>query len=700
MHDVCPIDFETRSGADIKRGLWSYFNDSEADLLCLGYRLPGKDVECWVAGEDMNPFELFQHIRNGGLCTAWNAPFELQAWAALGVRKYGWPSLLLESIRCTMAEAAAMNLPQSLDKCGEALGLPADKQKSQTGRNLIRKLCLPQKITTNQQRRWLTLDSHPELHEKLATYCKQDVVAEESISRKLRRLTEYEMRVWRLTHVVNMRGVPVALDEVANIHQVVIDEVDQLNKELRRITRRDVLAATNRAALLKWVNRHPEMQGYDPIFFEDESDVVEDHHGDYLPDLTKDTVGKVLERDQLPPDVRRVLEIRRQVAMTSVAKYPKLLRAATADGRLQSLLSYHGAGTGRWASRGGINFQNLTRPTLNKLDLTTAHEALGSLSHASCSLLFDDRLMEAASSCLRGVIKAPDGYEFIDADFSSIETRVAAWIAGQEDKLVMFADKLDEYRVFASSMYGVPYDEVTPLQRQTCKPIILGGVFGLGAKGLLDYVQGYGVTMDLEQATASIKALRAEYDRVKVCWYACGNAAIEAVREPGKWVAAGERLRLIVHKGFLWLSLPSGRVICWASPRVRLMEAPWTERVSVGYDEGGAELFEDRPAMRDVVVVNSVEQFTRQWRSHKLIGSSIFQSAVQGTARDVLVNGLFNAEDAGYRTVLLVHDEILSLMPKGVGSPEELGRLMCTPASWMAGLPLAAEGWRGIRYQK
>lgn len=692
-------DFETKSGADIKLGLARYFADPEADVLCLGYELPDGTKGLWVAGEDPNPFELLAHVRAGGRIRGWNVGFEWHAWNLICVPKYGWPPLPIEQCVDTMAEAQAMNLPAALEKCGVALGLPADRQKGHEGKLLIRKLCVPQKPTKNQPLRWLTPVTHPELHEKLRAYCTQDVVAEKAIERKLRRLSVFEQLIWVLTAKINQRGIPVAIDEVANIHDVLTEEKDQLNKELRRITSRQVSAATNRGAMLTWINARPEMQAYDPVFFEDEEDSG-DESPEYLLNLKKDTVVKVLQR-QLPADVRRVLEIRQQVCQTSTAKFPKLLKIAADDDTLKNMFVYHGAGPGRWASRGGWNAQNLTRPTLSKAGIAVALESLGYDSWDTCSFLWDDQLMEAGVNCLRGVIKAPEGYEFIDADYSSVENRVASWIAGQTDKLEMFEAGLDEYKTFASkTFYQIPYDEVTSFQRQDMKPVILGGIFGLGGPGLVDYAEKMGVTMTLETATAAIKALRSDYHRVRSCWYACQDAAISAIETPGQWFPAGDKLRFVVHNNFLWMKLPSGRPICWARPIVKMMECPWFDDVSVGYDEEGDEIFEKRQAWRKGVSVESVDTFTRQWCRHQLIGSSMFQSGVQATARDILAQGLVNVEDAGYSVVFMAHDELMAVELKGTRDPEEFGRLMCRPAPWFADLPLAFEAWAGARFRK
>ena len=699
------LDFETKSSVDIKNGIDNYSRSPDCEVLTMSYRGAAGEMRRWNPTMPA-PQELLDYVRAGGGIRGWNAGgFEHLIWNNVCVPKYGWPPLPIEQIWDTMIEAAAMNLPQSLERCGEALHLPAEKLKSKRGKALIRKLCVPQKVTKNQPHVWLTRDLEPGLFAELEVYCDDDVVAEEAIAKKLRPLSEFERGIWILTQKINARGVPVALDEVENICEIVRLETDRLNAELREITKRHgmkmVPKATSRAQMLRWFQEHPALSGLDPIYFEaDEDEEVEDPDP-FLANMRGETVDKVLLRQDLPDDVRRVLQIRRLCAQSSTAKYPKILKIVSHDDTLKGLHSYHGASTGRWASRGAWNAQNIPRGKLSKQDISSAADILGKCPHDIASMMFGDQLMDAAVSCLRGIIKAPEGYEFVDADYSSVENRVASWLAGQQDKLDMFAAGLDEYKVFASNrLFKCDYDEVTPDQRQKTKPVILGGIFGLGAAGLIDYAEKYGVKMTAAESRENIKALREEYDKVQACWYACGDAALEAVRNPGQWQQVGDKLSLIVHRNALWMKLPSGRLICWMRPRVENLMAPWKEKKVVGYDVLDQPIVEEVDVYKDVVTVEQVDSYTRNWKRDKLIGSSIFQSATQATARDILAQGLVNVESAGYAVVLMVHDELMALVKKGFGSVEEFGQLMIKRAHWFTDLPLAFEGFKTPRFKK
>lgn len=726
VDDIASLDFESRSKVNLKtEGAWRYSRCPSTEVLTASFRLPGMAAVVhshrgpylnapWSNADQLQA--LLDHVRRGGKIRGWNVMFEFLIWNHVCMPKYGWPELKLEQLVDTMACAAAHNLPQSLEKCGEALGIPEEKLKSKRGKYLIQRLCCEQKATKKQPARFIEDEG---LFGELVGYCDQDVIAEETIAKKLRPLTDYQQRAWILTQRINLRGVPLARLETVRFVQVIETEKERLNRELRALTGRAVTAATKRDDLLRWCNT--QMPKPDLALFEPEEDEeldplaaallrVEQWGAENVPaigDLKKKTVEQVLQRDDLPAGVRRALEIRAAVTQTSTAKFAKMLKVVADDSTLKNLYVWHGAGTGRWASRGGVNAQNFARPVLKELDIEVAFALIemgtdvGLTPHARFHLMFGDDTMDAAKSCLRGVLAAPEGYDLIDADYSSIENRMAAFIAGQWDKLELFAKGLDEYKTFASTtLFKIPYEAVTKDQRQFTKPVILGGIFGLGAKGLVAYAEQYGVSMSLEEAEAAVKGFRQAYRQVRDCWYDCGDASIAAVRNPGMWIEINERLSMICHRNFLWLKLPSGRLICWSRPKIEMKQAPWMEKFWIGYDADGQDVYGERPAWKEVVTVESIDTKTRIYKRHPLIGSSIFQSSVQGAAADVLTEGTFHTEEVGYSTVMLTHDENTALVPEGWGDPDEFGQLLCTPKPWRLELPLSYEAYRAKRFRK
>jgi DNA polymerase len=634
------IDFETRSYIDlVDQGLDIYANDPTTEVLCIAYGSNPNNVRVIDSVFTQN-FPLLDHVRNGGKIQAWNAMFEYAIWNCICVPKYGWPELKLEQCIDSMAIAASNNIPQSL---GDAsIFMDAAHQKDTRGRYLIQKLCKPNRKGV--------FENDPELLAELFEYCAADVRAEMAIGSVLRPLTASEQEIWTLTQRINLRGVPVDPNELHNAVLAVVRAQDAIDNECVSLTG---CKPSERAKLLEWINKripHAPMA-----------------------DLTAETVSKMLQCNIFPV-IKRVLELRQEGSQTSVAKYAKMMEIQR-EGKIRNTLVYHGASTGRWASRGGLNLQNIARPTLEDAAIEMAIPSVFNQGVGSMSEL---------SSLVRSAIKAPDGKTFVDVDLSSIENRVGVYLAGQKDKVELFRKGLDEYKVFASeSLYRVPYEEVTKDQRQVSKSAVLGCLFGQGAKGLVKYAEGMGVTLSEGQAKGAVDNYRASYALVKALWAKCENAAISAVENPGNPFRAGDKLVLKVAKNALWMQLPSGRLICWQRPELELLTTPW----------GSQKLG---------VTVHSQNTFTRQWSRNALIGSSIFQSAVQGTARDFLADATLNITKAGYEVINLIHDEVLLLVDESGSDTalEDVIKIMTTPPTWASDFPLAAEGWVGKRYRK
>ena len=637
---IYSIDFETRSFANLPDvGLDKYANCLSTEVLCIAYGSNPNNVRVIDSVFTQN-FPLLDHVRNGGKIQAWNAMFEYAIWNCVCVPKYGWPPLRLEQCIDSMAIAAANNIPQSLDEAGNFMD--SEHKKDAIGARLIQKLCKPNKKGV--------FENDPDLLQQLHEYCAQDVRTEMDIVRSLRALSSEEQAVWELTQRINLRGVPVDPRELQNAVKAVGEAQVSIDDECVALTG---FKPSERAKLLGWVNKM----------------MIEP-----LPDLTAETVEKTLKLEHLFKPLRRALELRQEGSQTSVAKYAKMMEIQR-NGKIRNTLVYHGASTGRWASRGGLNLQNIARPTISDREIEDA-----------IPLVFEQAngTMDQLSSLVRSAIRAPQGYTFVDVDFSSIENRVGVYLAGQKDKVELFRKGLDEYKVFASvSLYGVPYEEVTKEQRQISKSAVLGAMFGQGAKGLVKYAEGMGVTLSEGQAKGAVDNYRASYAKVKNLWALCETAAIDAVQNPGTAFSAGQKIKMKMAKQALWMQLPSGRLICWQRPQLELLTTPW------GSEKLG-------------VTVHSQNTYTRQWGRNALIGSSLFQSAVQGTARDFLASAMLNLEINNYEIVNSIHDEVLLLVEEqnGESAMEDVIRIMTTPPSWAADFPLAAEGWISRRYKK
>ena len=302
--------------------------------------------------------------------------------------------------------SAACNAPQSLEDA--AMFFDATYKKDPIGKKLIQKLCKPHKDGFNND---------PELLKQLFEYCRTDVKTEIALQGHLRALSAIEQEIWTLTMRINLRGVPVSPVEVENAVQCVKNAQKSIDDECLALTG---CKPSERAKLLKWLN----------------------DMGADMPDMTAETVNKMLQRSNLPDEIKTVLELRQDGSQTSVAKYAKILDIQR-EGRIRNTLVYHGASTGRWSSRGGLNLQNIARPTLSDEQIESAiprvfEQGVGTMSELS--------------SLVRSAIKAPDGKTFVDADFSSIENRVAAWIAGQSDKVAQ--RQREAFRKVAQAVSG------------------------------------------------------------------------------------------------------------------------------------------------------------------------------------------------------------------------------------------------------
>ena len=626
---IVHIDFETRSDLDLKKvGLDAYAKHPSTEVLCMAYSTDESPVRLWLPGQPL-PGELVDYTTT---FYAYNALFEYYIF------KYvmGAPHEL-HQFRDVMAVAAANNCPQSLEDCAIFLGL--SEQKDKTGSQLIQKLCKPKKDGT--------FNNDPELLQQLYDYCMQDVRTEMAIHKALQPLSDVEEKVWQITNKINELGVPVDRKGCLNA----INAVNLEHQKVNDICHSIAGCRPNQVAkILEFLSSR----------------------GLELPDLTADTVRKELAKDH-PADVKAVLEARQQGSQTAVAKYNKILELQMGD-RVRNTLIYHGASTGRWASRGGLNLQNIARPTLSDEDIVKAERRI--LEEGGSGTI------DELSSLVRSVILARDNWTFVDMDFSSIENRVSSWLAEQDDKVDMFRKGLDEYKVFASQMYNVEYEAVDKQQRQVAKSAVLGSMFGQGAKGLVAYAEKMGVNLSTNEAEALVKNYRTAYRKVQSMWYKLAEEAMQAVKTPGL-ITQYNKIKFKMVKDALYMQLPSDRLICWQRPRIEQVTTPWGD-------------------VRPGLTVHSQNTYTRSWSRNNLIGSSIFQSAVQATARDFLAHAMIELDNMGFHIVNLIHDEILIEVPdeKAQQAYKVVLQTMSTPPSWAEGFPLDADGWVSKRYKK
>ncbi|MEY3774700.1 MAG: hypothetical protein RLZZ129_1480 [Verrucomicrobiota bacterium] len=370
------IDFETRSTVDLKKtGTYVYAEHPNTDLWCAAYAFGEEPVALWLPGQPCPP-RVADHVAEGGTLIAHNAAFERVIWKHILAPRHGWPEPAIEQWRCTMVMALAMALPGSLENAAGAVGL--DLAKDMEGHALMLRMARPRRIDALGNPVWWDV---PERKERLFAYCRQDVEVERQLEKRLLQLRPSELALWHLDQKINDRGVhvDVALCEAAK--RIVAAVTERLNAEMAAVTDHEVSSCSAVSQLTAWVRSR----------------------GVATDALAKDDIDELLATE-IPDDVRRALELRREAGKASVAKIDALLRGMNADGRARGLLQFHAASTGRWAGR-RFQPQNIKRPELEGDDLTEAIRAVRTGNADLVEALFGPPL-SVVGDCLRGMIDA------------------------------------------------------------------------------------------------------------------------------------------------------------------------------------------------------------------------------------------------------------------------------------------------------
>ena len=661
------IDGETYSTVDLrKKGLHLYAEHPDTNVWCVCFAIDDGPIGTWLPPQPCPP-ALVQLVRSGGELWAHNAAFEREIWTRILTPRYGWPLPRYEQWHCTLAAAYAMALPGALDSASNALGLTLAKDAD--GYALMLRMARPRRYDDNGRPVWWNDD--PARLAKLVAYCQQDVEVERAIHGRLIELRAQERQVWLLDQIINDRGILIDRPLCETAKALVEAELKVLNREIVEVSDRSIST----------VNTVAQISAY-----------CRDQGVDDVTSIAADAVEKLLVRDDLPEKVRRVLEIREQASLSSVKKIEALLQGACADGRVRGLLQYHAASTGRFAGR-RFQPQNLKRPVNHNQDQLIELIRTGK---ASIIKMLAGSVLEVVSDVLRGLIVAAPGQAFYAADYSNIEGRVMAWLAGETWKIDAFeaydmGEGPDIYKLAYARSFHIPIEAITSEQRQVGKVLELSLQYQGGRGAFQTMARGYGVKVSDQRADALKDAWREAHPRVVALWPQVEKMAIRAVDRPDDIIVCG-KLSFRKAGSFLFMRLPSGRLLTYPYPKVMNLPTPWGEQKR-------ALTFKSQINPSNAGQVIEDPGNSKNWARISTYGGMLAANSVQAIARDIMVQAMLRVEAAGYPLVLTVHDELVSEAPAG-RDIAKFRELMEARPQWGADIPIVAKAWTGDRYRK
>jgi len=751
-------------------GAYAYAQHPTAEILTASYSFDGgKTMERWepLTWKDEqleNPPNMLKYVRSGGLVVAWNSFFEWCVWNLIGVPKYGFPPLPIEQTRDTMAKAFAWSLPGGLAKASEALHGASEKDAE--GKRIMLRFSQPRNPTTSDSRIRYERpspknDKEREDWERLDSYCDQDVRTEANIGAQLPDLSPGELEVWKLDQKINARGILIDMPLVESCLKIMKEAKLRAGARLAVLTDGEVLAVSEATKILKWINDFP--------------------HAQYLKSLEIPVITEYLNDNESPDLVKEVLNIRLETGGNAPAKLIAMKYGAAEDGRVRGVYQYCGAQrTRRWAGR-GIQTQNMpnggpeiygcdscgtiypkkigvcdckgtsTPITSREWGIEGVERIIPWLKNGDYEQLNYDwnNPAKAVSGCLRSMLIAAPGYDYISSDYSAIEAVVMACMAGEQWIIDIFNGDGKLYERTGSRITGDSIESI--LATGTHHPARkLGKVASLasqfqGARGAWRKFGAHKFLTDKE-IDEGVRAWRKAAPSIVAYWANMEYSAMQAVQQPGL-------TSLVVRKDYsetgvkfqfsgraLYCFLPSGDHLTYVDPKIKKTKklAPdgWKiielcELLSDGEFHDAARkdleayLTWQKPLLLQLernnyqITAKLRHEITdkyfvwtdtltymgvglnSQWCEIETYGGKLAENVTQATARFILSSAMLRIEAAGYPIVMHTHDEIVSEIPEGTGSIEEFENIMSVMPEWASDWPIkAAGGWRGKRYRK
>lgn len=645
MDKQLAIDIETYSDVDlINCGVYKYTDSDNFEILLLAYAVDDGETKIvdLACGEKL-PEEVMEMILDDSVIkTAFNANFERTC-----ISKHLGIKLRPEAWRCTAVQAAMLALPLSLEGVGVVLGL--DKQKMSEGKELIRYFCSPCKPTKSNGGRTRNLpEDAPEKWELFKSYCIRDVDVEKQIRKKLWKypIPEMEQQLYCLDQRINDRGIMVDRNLVN--HAIACDLLYK-DTATKRAYELSELENPNSVSQLKgWLTEK----------------------GIEVDSLAKATVEELVDKTE--GDVQEMLKLRLAMSKTSVKKYEAIDRSVCRENRVHGLLQFFGANrTGRWAGR-LVQIHNL--PQNHITDLELARGLVSDGRYDDVEMLYEST-PNVLSELIRTAFVAKPGCRFIISDFSAIEARVLAWLAGERWRIEVFQTHGKIYEASASAMFHVPIEEITktsPLrQKGKISELALG--YG-GSVGAMTAMGALKMGLSEEELPSLVTTWRNANPHITQFWWAVDEAAVKAVRD--KKPSRVGRVAFEYTSGILFVTLPSGRKLSYVKPKM-------------GVNKFG----------REGITYEGIGE-SKKWMRLETYGPKLVENIVQATSRDILAEAMLRLEKAGFDIVCHVHDEVVLEVPNGISSVEEINEIMAVNPEWTDGLPLSAAGFESPFYKK
>lgn len=735
---IITIDFETYSEAGYKFdkikqrwvsignnrsgitavGAYIYAIHPSTRVISLSYGIPGtKKISLWIPGMP-NPDDLLKHVFNKLFIEAHNANFEYYIWTYCCIKQYGWPSLSLDQLICSAAKARASGLPSGLSKLSKALG--SIEQKDTRGTQLIKLLSCPRNPIKNKPELITRRLPHeyPQEFSEMYLYNIQDVKTTIDISQQVEDLSLSEQKLFELDLDINHRGIAIDLPALEGC----IKEYERLEKQLTdrliQITKGKVNTHAERDKIIAWL-------------------ASQEIH---TSSLAADQVSFLLKKKDLPEEVKEVLLIRQNLAISSVKKLYSIKAQLDNHNRIHDLYLFYGARTGRFTAR-GAQFQNLPRggtkevyyceelnrysdsPDLWNQDvidqILNGHLPIKKTSWGPevvdyiLTTVSDNNLeyplnywkdsIRAISGSLRGLIVAGPGCELISSDYSSIEALVLAELAGETWRQEVFQTHGKIYEKTGSKITGVPFDKIT--KDHPARMIGKVAELAAGYGGWIGSWKSFGADKYLKKSEIRKAAAKWRTDSPTIVelwggqwrknpyewsfeeeYYGLEGMAIQATLYPEK-IFKYRYISYQVQNDILWCKLPSGRKLAYRKPCLK-----------EDFDYAGNPVFQ-----LSFKGMNRNPKYGKiGWIRMDLYGGRLTENVTQATARDIFTAAMLRINNVEpYKIVLHTHDEITAEVPEGKGSIEEFEKLMCVKEPWFRTWPIKVSGgWRGKRYRK